>query len=232
MAQCILLETGMGTVVTRIQPIYLEWKIVVHLVVLIWCYQKVQQMELCYGFMPFKIQGHSMQLILQLMQMNEPILLFQTFNNYGIEFDRSNSHNIPAYHATTHAMILVQFDNEGQVVWKEFTKEISKSSLVCQAYTFSETSLVVSPDGNITFSGGLQSSSSSIAASFGIGSGNNQINLSRNSCSNYDQPFIVRLDSTGTPLWVRIGNDNPAPRTTGCTHQHFARDLAVKSDGG
>ena len=69
MAQCILLETGMGTVVTRIQPIYLEWKIVVHLIQMLWCYQNALQMELCCGFMPFKIQGHSMQLILQLMQM-------------------------------------------------------------------------------------------------------------------------------------------------------------------
>ncbi|MEC7391029.1 MAG: putative Ig domain-containing protein, partial [Candidatus Thermoplasmatota archaeon] len=162
---------------------------------------------------------------------DKPILLFQTFNNYATEFDRSNSHNIPAYHATTHAMILVQFDNDGQVVWKEFTKSIQSQASYAEASQNSETSLVVSPDGNITFSGIMRSSSSSNAASFGIGSGNNQINSSRNSCSNYDQPFIVRLDSTGTPLWVRIGNDNPAPRPTGCT-SHFARDLAVKSDGG
>ncbi|MED5486295.1 MAG: ELWxxDGT repeat protein [Candidatus Thermoplasmatota archaeon] len=162
---------------------------------------------------------------------DKPILLFQAAGNYYTEFDRSNNHNIPANSATQTAMILAQFDSDGQVIWKEFTKSIQSQTSHSLTSQNSETSLVVSPDGNITFSGNMLSGSSSYAASFGIGSGNNQINSSRNYCSNYEQPFIVRLDSTGTPLWVRIGNDNPASGSSSCTH-HYARDLAVKSDGG
>ena len=230
MAQCILLETGMGTVVTYPADIPgMENSSSFNTNALVLSKRSANGTVLWVH--AIQNSGTLNAVDLAIDANDKPILLFQTFNNYATEFDRSNSHNIPAYHATTHAMILVQFDNDGQVVWKEFTKSIQSQASYAEASQNSETSLVVSPDGNITFSGIMRSSSSSNAASFGIGSGNNQINSSRNSCSNYDQPFIVRLDSTGTPLWVRIGNDNPAPRTTGCT-SHFARDLAVKSDGG
>ena len=164
---------------------------------------------------------------------DKPILLFQTNGNYATEFDRSNNWNIPAYAASTLAMIWVQFDSDGQIIWRDFTVQGPGTNQVyVEAHSSSETSLVVSPDGNITFSGQMKSTSSSYPASFSIGSGNNQMTVSRSYCSGNYQPFIVRLNSTGTPLWMRTGEVNPVGTSTVACSDHYALDLAVKSDGG
>ena len=111
-------------------------------------------------------------------------------------------------------------------------RSINKFKVYVEAHSSSETSLVVSPDGNITFSGQMKSTSSSYPASFSIGSGNNQMTVSRSYCSGNYQPFIVRLNSTGTPLWMRTGEVNPVGTSTVACSDHYALDLAVKSDGG
>ena len=157
---------------------------------------------------------------------DEPLLLFGVNSAYTIEFDRSHEHNIIGSSMPTGSnLILVQFNETGHVVWNEFSKQPNSGyNTNVRSNGQSESSIVVSSNGNITIMGEYAGTSSS-GASLGFGT----LNVSRNVCSANWQPFIVRLDSSGVTQWMNTGNSGQ--RSGSCGHQ-YSLDLAASSDGG